>query len=405
MIVFEKVEISSLILKNRIFRSATFEGMCDDNGFPLSSYEKMYNELCSNEIGGIITGFAFINRQGSAIHPGQAGMDSEDKIPFYKKITDFAHKTDTKIFMQIAHTGRQTKRKFTGETVVAPSDKSSFYFKDKPDILSTDQIQSIIHDFSMSSLCAKKAGFDGIQLHAAHGYLIHQFILSSINNRRDSYGIDKKFNIGTLFFSRVIDEIRNVCGSDYPIIVKISGSDDFINKFNIKQFINLIKFLDKKKVSAIEISYGTMDYALSIMRGDIPAELILEFNPVYKTESSIKKFIIKNLMIPLISLKMRKFTPCYNLEYAKTAREYTDIPLITVGGIRKGEEIKKIIENYKIDFVSLCRPFICEPDLVLKLLNNENYVSKCINCNKCTIMCDSDQFTRCYLKKNKKYRV
>ena len=390
--IFNPVRIGNITLKNRMIRSATFEGMCDKDGFPTLDYEKLYKNLAQQEIGGIITGFAFIENDGRAIHPGQAGIDNANKIEHYKKITELVHKYDSKIFMQIAHTGRQTLKKVTGENVWSVSNKKSKYFNSKTKILTSIQILSIINKFVDSAYFAQSAGFDGIQLHAAHGYLIHQFINSNINNRKDIFGIDKKIGVGIEFLSQIIDKIRRKCGENFPILIKISADEK-----EIKKFRNLIKFLDTKKVNAIEISYGTMEQALNIFRGNsIPLDTIAKFNAKYKMNNKLLTWFWKKLAAPFIRIGIKKFTPTYNLEYAKIAKQLTNIPIICVGGFRSGTEISEAIINKYTDIVSLSRPFICEPDFVKKIKNDLDYKSKCFSCNICAIMCDSPYSTKCY---------
>lgn len=399
--LFEPVKIGNLTLRNRIVRSATFEGMCDEQGFPIEEYHRLYGGLAKNRIGAIITGFAYISTCGKAMHPGQAGIDDDAKILVYKRITDSVHEYDCRIFMQIAHSGRQTVAEAVGGTVKGASGKRSAYFSGAPKRLTTKETISLTQCFADAALRAKKAGFDGVQLHAAHGYLIHEFILSSVNDRNDEFRIDRKSGIGTHFLKVVIDEIRARCGRDYPLLVKVSAGDDYLNGFSQDNFVQLIRFLDEMKVDAIEISYGTMDHALSIFRGEsVPLDLILKYNPRYKTHGVLGRFFRKRILYPFVRPRLKMFTPTYNLPDAKMAKRHTQIPIICVGGFRKKQEMIDAVEKNETDLVSLCRPFICEPDLINRLTDSDCYASKCLNCNMCAVMCDSGRPTKCYLGKN-----
>jgi len=355
---------------DKIIRSATYEGMADELGNPTDEYIKLYESLARKGVKHIITGFMFVSNEGRAMHKNQAGLDTLDKIGNFKKVTEAVHKYDAKIYAQIAHTGRQTTN--TGYDIVGISNKKSPYFCEIPRILKTEEIYNIIDEFANSACIAKQAGFDGIQLHAAHGYLIHQFMLKVINNRDDEFREPFKF------LELIIRKIHEKC-NDFPIWIKVSGGVD-IEKY--EGFIDLIKFLDTQKIELIEVSYGTMDYALNIFRGNkLPFKTILKHNPIAAKKNW--------LQLAKIYLKLKKYTPQYNLEYAHIAKQHTIIPISVVGGFRSYEEI----ENCKMDYVSICRPLICEPDLLLK----ENFKSKCTNCNLCAVMVDSNSNKlRCY---------
>ena len=146
-------------------------------------------KLADNEVGTIITGFCYISQQGKSMHPQQCGIDDDDKIAYWKKIVGVAKEdSSVTLIMQIAHAGRQTLSSMTGLSIISPSSKRSSYFKEKPIAMNEEMIHQVIEEFGDAARRAKKAGFDGVQVHAAHGYLIHQFISPLINCRRDKWG-------------------------------------------------------------------------------------------------------------------------------------------------------------------------------------------------------------------------
>jgi 2,4-dienoyl-CoA reductase-like NADH-dependent reductase (Old Yellow Enzyme family) len=399
MQIFEHARIGTLALPNRIIRSATFEGRCDDNGVPSEAYLHLYENLARMEIGAIIAGFAFISMDGKAMQPGQAGIDSDDKIPAYSRVTERIHAAGGRIILQIAHTGRQTVPATTGGPVYGPGVAPSAYFRSRPQRLTLEGISAIVDAFGHAARRAKEAGFDGVQIHAAHGYLIHQFINPAVNDRTDAFGIDPITGIGTEFLRRVIVMIRENCGSEYPLLIKISAGDEYRRDISRDRFCNLVRFIDTQLIDAIEISWGTMDHSLNIFRGTgIPVDLVLDHNPRYRNHNPLARMAFKLLALPILRQTIKPFTPAYNLPFAKTAKENTHIPVICVGGFRSMAEITKAIQEQKTDFVSLCRPFIREPDIAMRWKSNPEYCSTCTSCNRCVIMCDSGQPTRCYRK-------
>lgn len=359
-----------------IIRSATFEGMADENGFPTADYLKYY-QMLSRHVKTIITGFMYTSQTGRAMHSGQAGMDSYAKAAAFLPVTEAVHKNGARIIAQIAHVGRQTTR---GDAV-GVSMKASAYFGIVPRVLSTVEIKEIVTEFARSAAYAKEAGFDGVQLHCAHGYLIHQFLLTSLNDRTDIYGEPERF------LTEVVNAVRRECGDEFPIWVKISADVD-IQKYSEANFVKLIRILDNLKVDAIEVSRGTMDYALNIFRGGVPLRTVLRHNPVYGSKSLLFKLFV----LPFVRLKMKGFKPCYNLKYAILASCCTDTAIICVGGFRSRQEIMES----GMAHVSLCRPFICEPDLIAKMAAEPAWQSRCTNCNICAVMVDTDKPLRCY---------
>ena len=396
---FNEVKVAGLNLKNRIVRSATYEGASDNNGFPSLEYIAMYKTLAKNDVGLIITGFSFISRKGKAMQRAQSGIDSYDKIHHFRKVTEVVHRYHCPIIIQLAHAGRQTIKSETNSIPISSSEKRSVYFREKPKLVSDKDVDDVINQFANSALYAKEAGFDGVQLQAAHGYLLHQFLLPETNKLKNEFGIDKSTGLGTKLLEDVFDKIKDVCGHSFPVLIKISGDHNLSNNFFPEKFDNLIKFLDKKQFDAIEISGGTMDYALNIFRGKLNIDSVLKHNPIFETNSKIKKSMYKFTIQKFMAIKFNQFMPVYNLLFTERAKKLTSIPVISVGGFRSKQEIEYAVSNNLTDLVSLSRPFICEPNFVKKIMQAKNeYKSKCKNCNECVFMCDSGRFTKCYSK-------
>ena len=359
-----------------IIRSATFEGMADGQGYPTEDYLNYYRKL-SGHVKTMITGFMYISETGRAMHPGQAGLDEPGKAEAFRPVTRAVHDNGGRIIAQIAHVGRQT----TDALAVGVSARKSPYFGVRPRVLTAGEIKKVVREFADAAMLARRAGFDGVQLHCAHGYLIHQFMLASVNDRSDGYGDPYRF------LREVVAAVRRQCGNDYPVWVKISGEVD-IQPHSKQDFIEVIKVLDELQVDAIEISRGTMDLALNIFRGRVPLGTVLKHNPVYAPKSIWYQLFV----LPFVRLKMKGFKPCYNAGYAKLAEQHTKIPVYCVGGFRSRQDIL----DSGLKHISLCRPLICEPDFLTKLKQNPDYRSKCTNCNICAVMVDTERKLRCY---------
>lgn len=395
--LFQPVATGHLTLANRIVRSATFEGLCDDDGRPTKAYLDLYAALAGQHIGALLTGFAYVTPCGRAMQPGQAGIEDDAKIPLYKTMTGLVHARGGKVLMQIAHSGRQTSARAVGGWARGASSQSSAYFGVKVKALTTSEAWALAEGFATAALRCQKAGFDGVQIHAAHGYLVHQFLLPSINDRRDIFGIDRKTGIGPQFLKVIIERVRERCGYDFPLWVKISGDDQPQHGLEGAPLIHLVRFLDQMKVDAIEISCGTMERALNIFRGQtVPLDAIWRYNPKYKTASILGRLWRRYVLYPFMRPGIRLFSPMYNLAYARQAKQHTAIPIISVGGFRTGQEMSAAVERGATDMVGLSRPFISEPDLVDQLIADHGWKAKCLNCNRCAVMTDSHQPTRCY---------
>ena len=381
--VFEQTSLAGIKLKNRIIRSATHEGMADEKGFPNEKLKKLYIRLARGDVGAIITGYAGIQADGKTCFYNMTMIDSDDKIKAYREITDAVHEYETPIIMQIAHCGRQTRSKITGLPTVAPSAlRDAFYSEDLPKELSENEINQIIDNFVSAIIRTKQAGFDGVQLHLAHGYLLAEFLSSYSNCRKDQWGVstENKYRIVGEIFKRAKTK-----AGDFPILVKMNAYDGRKNGMRIEEAVQIAQLLEKSGCAAIEVSCGCIEDGFYTARGEkLPVDAVTEYNFKFKNLPGFVKAIIKPLAQTFV--KQPKPLLKYNLDAAIQIKKAVNIPVIVVGGINNIDDINDIIENKALDFISMSRPFIIEPDLVSKFKKGTQTKSKCIMCNYCSII-------------------
>lgn len=393
--LFTEWQLKNISAANRLVRSATYEGLADQTGRPVPELGRLYAALAANEVGTIVTGFCYVSPQGRAMHPRQCGIDADDKIAPWEKVVSTVRSASvrTVLLMQIAHAGGQTLPKVTGLTAIAPSARRSPYFKVKPKTMTEADIRNAIEQFASAALRAKKAGFDGVQLHAAHGYLIHQFLSPFINNRTDRWG-ENRF----AFMREIILTVKTSCGDLFPVYAKLSIPDGHPGGIDAPLAIPYVREMEQLGVEAVEISYGTMDTPLNIFRGGAPIDRVLQYNMLFNRGPAWVKRLWKQLLLPRAKRKFLPFSENYNLHSARAVKQATKIPVVVVGGIRRLEAMEQILQSGDADAVALCRPLIREPDLASKLKSGRTVKSACSNCNICAVMCDSGETLRCFQK-------
>jgi 2,4-dienoyl-CoA reductase-like NADH-dependent reductase (Old Yellow Enzyme family) len=390
--IFEQSYLGTIKLQNRIFRSATHEGLADENGYPTEKLITKYETLAKNEVGCIITGFAGIMQNGKTNNHNMLMIDNDSFIDSYSKLTKKVHKYNTPIILQIAHCGRQTRSKRTGFPIVAPSPvKDKTYKEETAKELTEPEIFEIIDNFVSGIIRAKSAGFDGVQLHLAHGHLLAQFLSSYTNRRKDKWGgsLENKFRI----VKEIFDRAKLIVG-DFPILVKLNAYDGRKNGMRINEAVKIAKMLEFVGCSGIEVSCGVYEDGLFTIRGaKLPIKAVFKYSFAYKRLPDFIKWIA-NSIVPAITPKIKPYDN-YNVEYANEIKKNVDIAVIVVGGIKKRDSIETIINEKKADYVSMSRPLIAEPNLVKKFKNGIQRESKCIDCNYCMIASEEETL-KCY---------
>lgn len=352
-------KIGSIEIKNRFVRSATFEGMATEDGYITDKHIKLYKELAKGGVGLIITGHAYVHESGIAFDK-QTGVSSDKFVDGLRKIAKAVHKSglNCKIALQISHCGRQSRYL---ENIIAPSALEEKLTKKMPREMTMKEIADIIDAFSQAIRRAKEAGFDAVQLHGAHGYLISEFLSPYINKRTDDYGGNIENRV------RILEEIYNrsveLVGKEFPTFIKMNATDFVEGGTSIEESTEIAKRLEKIGYSAIEVSGGIWEVA-KLKKGD------LGWKPSFLPESRIYVGTVNE--------------PAYNLPYAREFKKVLDIPVILVGGINSLSLVDEILNNESADFVSFARPLIREPDLPnrwLKGIGNDKV--DCIFCSSC----------------------
>ena len=244
--------------------------------------------------------------------------------------------------------------------------------------MTKDVIEETIEAFVRAGKNALAAGADGVQLHAAHGYLLGEFISPIWNKRNDEFGGDTKRRFEIV--RRILQRMRKELPSPFPIMIKMNGYDFEPGGVTLQTAIETAKMAQDAGADAVEISGGSGRKPYSLM-GDMPFEKI--FKDPKKREEMRKRFSDIH------------FVPCFNHNYAKEIKKNVLIPVISVGGFRTFQEIENALENNDCDMVSMSRPFIRQPNLVSLFKNGETKAS-CINCNQCFFKVMSDKPLRCY---------
>ena len=345
--LFEETTINNMTVRNRMVRSATWEGMCDQAGRPTQKLINYYRDLAEGGIGLIISGYTFVRTEGRQL-PGKMGIYTDDFTDDFDKLTSAVHNAGGKIAVQLVHAGGQTDTQNAGRQPLAPSSVQVDQFPEIPAELTKDEISDIVTAFAEGARRAKACGFDAVQLHSAHGYLINQFLSPLTNRRTDEYGggIENR----SRFLLEVYRLVRKTVGDDYPVLIKLNAADNLDGGLEIDDAIYAAKKLSEAGIDAIEVSAGTRASGEKTpVRGKIN-----------KPENE-----------------------AYNLELAARIKEVVNCPVMVVGGFRSYEIAEKAIRDNGIDYISMARPLIREPGLPNRWMQGDHSPAKCISCSKC----------------------
>jgi 2,4-dienoyl-CoA reductase-like NADH-dependent reductase (Old Yellow Enzyme family) len=344
--LFEATKLKGIILKNRFVRSSTAEGMATEEGEATPRLIDLMAELAKGGVGLIITGHAYVAKRGRAT-PAQLGIYDDKLIPGLRAMVDAVHIRDGKIVAQLAHSGMLAIPKLINGAPLAPSVIEGLSEGPLHEMTLGD-IQETIEAFGQAALRAHEAGFDGIQIHAAHSYLLSQFLSPAFNQRTDNYGgsIENRSRL----LVEVVQVIRKKVGQDYPLLIKLNCRDFLERGLELEDALKTGAMLKEVGIDALEVSGGT--------------------------------FISGDLM-PVRTGIMTEKDEAYFQSEARAFKKQIDIPIILVGGIRSFPVVERLVNAHMADYISMCRPFIREPGLINRWQSGDLNKATCLSDSKC----------------------
>ena len=364
--------------RNRIIRSSTSETMADDRGIITQQYHDFHTRLARNGVGLIFTGHCSVHRRGNYIR-GMTALDRDEVIGPMQKLTQAIHAEGGKIFAQLNHAGSQSR----DESIepLAPSVVSNPQFHRLPlAAASSDEIWEAIEAFGDAARRVREAGFDGVHVHAGHGYLLSEFLSPATNRREDEWGGSLENRQRLLL--ETYKSMRSAVGDDFPITNKIGLWDYVPEGLPVHEGRATVTMMDNAGVDAIEISAGLMSPK---------AESAARYVGVTRKRALQDKLVHRVLAAPVKEAYYREEAR----RHKATARGKT----ILVGGVRTIELMNEVIEDGSADFVSLARPFIREPDLVRQIEAGRTGMVDCVSCNIC-LMHEGSSPLKCWRESN-----
>jgi len=390
-VLFEPYKIGKMEIKNRFVRSATHENLAKDSGQVTDELVKLHRTLAKGDIGLIIPGYMYVHPLGRA-YRYQTGIYDDNMIPGLKKVVNAIHEEGSKVAFQIVHAGMYTFSRLIGTTPAGPSGEimnpvAVEYSRE----MTEDEIQNTIEAFIKAARRAVEAGADAVQLHAAHSYLINQFLSPFYNRRQDDWGgsDENRFR----YLKEIVEKTKKVLPSDVPLLVKLNTHDYTPDEGMTPSLaVKYSEWLTKLGIDAIEISCGSGYSIFNMCRGDVPFKEIVQAVPDYM--KSMAENVYKDMVGKF------NFEEGYNLEAAKMIKpKIGNIPLILVGGLRNKTFMEDLIKNNYADFISMSRPFIREPFLVKNIREGKQERAACISCNRCLAAIPNDYPIKCYANK------
>ena len=372
--IFTPVRIGPVTLRNRVIRSAAFENMAYGNS-PSQDLYDYHVAVARGGVGMTTLAYASVNRSGLSFD-GQLWM-REEIVPGLKRITDAVHAAGAKCSIQLGHCGNMTHRATCGCMPVGASSGFNLYSPTFVRGMKVPEIDALVEDFGKAVNLAREAGFDCVEIHAGHGYLISQFLSPYTNHRHDEYGgsLDNRMRL----MRRVIGRVMEAAGDDMGVIVKMNMHDGFRRGMQEAECLEAARELERLGVHALVLSAGFVSKApMEVMRGAMPLKTMTHYMDLRKfwwLKALVRVF--GRIMVPTVPYKEGYF-----LEDAKKFRAAVGLPLIYVGGMVSRQKMEEVLAA-GFDGLQVARALVRDTDFVNKLRSGEIERSECGHSNYC----------------------
>ncbi|MCR8872472.1 NADH:flavin oxidoreductase [Phocaeicola barnesiae] len=371
-ILFTPGKIGPLTLRNRTIRSAAFESMCPGNK-PSKELLDYHHSVAAGGIGMTTVAYAAVTRSGLSFDR-QLWMRPEI-VPGLRELTDAVHREGAAVSIQLGHCGNMSHKAICGETPVGASTGFNLYSPTFVRGLRKDELAPMARAYGDSVRLAREAGFDAVEIHAGHGYLISQFLSPYTNHRKDEFGGSLENRMR--FMDMVMDEVMKAAGNETAVLVKMNMRDGFKGGMDIDESLQVAKRLVDDGAQALVLSGGFVSKApMYVMRGTMPVKTMTHYMTCWWLKWGVR--MAGKMMIPTVPFK-----EAYFLEDAlRFRKEITQIPLVYVGGLVAREKIDEVL-NDGFEFVQMGRALLNEPGFVNRMKAESMARCNCKHSNYC----------------------
>ena len=370
-LLFTPVTLGPLTLRNRSIRSAAFESMCPGN-VPSPQLLDYHRSVAAGGVGMTTVAYAAVTRSGLSFDR-QLWM-SPEIVPGLRELTDAVHVEGAAASIQLGHCGNMSHKSICGCLPVGASSGFNLYSPTFVRGLRADELPEMAKAYGRSVCLAREAGFDAVEIHAGHGYLISQFLSPSTNHRKDEFG-------GTLanrmrFMEMVMEDVMKAAGNDMAVLVKMNMRDGFRGGMELDESLQVARKRQELGAHALVLSGGFVSKApMYVMRGEMPIRTMTYYMTCWWLKYGVR--LVGKYMIPSVP-----FREAYFLEDALKFREALDIPLVYVGGLVSRQKIEEVL-NHGFEAVQMGRALLNEPDFVNRMRREENARCNCRHSNYC----------------------